>query len=290
MFSGCATEGQDVGAEALSWFNRIERIRITGKLKDEEVLFLVGEYLVKKAETWYNVVGSKAANWDQFSTLFKKQYLVDEEDKWWSMLQNMKQGKNDSIDDIALKMEELFDLLGNTKESYRVRTFLNAIDKKIAYEIEKEGTPSTFKVAKLKAKQIEKSQRKYQVIADPEMSNYFHERSFNGGTDYYQDNRSEISSLAAKLEQLTINLVKLSDNVNNGRHYSGNSPVVKSEGQNYPKRKFTCFHCNQEGHKKWECPDLMNNRRQGLGTGSNAIPIGAAKSSNESSGKANEHQ
>lgn len=43
----------------------------------------------------------------------------------------MKQSRNDTIDDVALKMEELFILLDNKNEAYQVRTFLSAIDKKI---------------------------------------------------------------------------------------------------------------------------------------------------------------
>ncbi|KAI7874434.1 uncharacterized protein EV154DRAFT_569718 [Mucor mucedo] len=49
-FSGVSVVGEDMGNEALS---------------DEEALFVVGDHLTKKAETWFNVVGVKATSWSQ---------------------------------------------------------------------------------------------------------------------------------------------------------------------------------------------------------------------------------
>lgn len=290
-FSGCSSYGEDVGSEALSWLKKVERIKVTGKLSDEETLFFIGDYLVKKAETWYNVVGSKATTWAGFVTLFKKQYLVDQEDKWWSELQNMKQSKNDTIDDVALKMEELFILLENKNEAYQVRTFLSAINKKIAFEVEKDGTPLTFDEAKTKAKQIDKSLKKYEMkngvdsLGFTQQDEKFYEVSDERTS--YLENRSEVSSLVAKLEQLSINLVKLSETVTKG---SNGSSGFTAAPKNFP-RTLVCFNCGEAGHKKWDCPILVKeeNTRQAAGTGANAIPIGNSRSI-EDSGKDKEHQ
>lgn len=51
-------------------------------MNDEEILFIVGDYLDKKAGTWFNVIGKKATTWSAFVKAFKKQYLVDQEDRW----------------------------------------------------------------------------------------------------------------------------------------------------------------------------------------------------------------
>jgi hypothetical protein len=58
-FSG---EGEANGA--VVWLNRMDRLRKTAKLSDEEILFIVGDHLTGKAETWWNVIGSKAKTWD----------------------------------------------------------------------------------------------------------------------------------------------------------------------------------------------------------------------------------
>ncbi|KAG1065296.1 hypothetical protein G6F42_026854 [Rhizopus arrhizus] len=53
----------------------MSRLKATAKLSDKEILFIVGDHLVEKAETWWNVVGSKSESWKEFSELFKKQYM-----------------------------------------------------------------------------------------------------------------------------------------------------------------------------------------------------------------------
>lgn len=287
-FSGCSLNGEDVGNEALSWLKKVERIKVTGKLSDEETLFFIGDYLIKKAETWYNVVGSKATTWSGFVALFKKQYLIDQEDKWWSELQNMKQGRDDSIDDVALKMEELFILLENKNETYQVRTFLSAIDKKIAFEVEKDGTPLTFDDAKTKAKQIDKSLKKY-VMKNGGSFGFTQQDENCDDRNSFLETRSEVSSLVARLEQLSINLVKLSETVSSG--YSNVNPKASFESKKF-SGPFVCYNCGESGHKKWDCPVLIKEEKtkNNLGTGSNAIPLNNSRMNNEDSGKDNEHQ
>jgi hypothetical protein len=282
------------GNEAYVWLNKMERIRTTGKLSDEDMLFLIGDYLAEKAETWFNVIGIKAKSWEHFVSLFKKQYLIDQEDKWWSQLQEMSQGPDDSIDDIALKMEELFELLDNKNKAYQVRTFLTAIDSKIAYEVEKDGTPNSFAEAKSKAKQIERILKKYgnNRESDTEVSISSGGRSRLISEDF--DNRSDVSSLVAKLEQLSINLVKLNEGVLSN-HQQRQYGAVSAARQGYfgvsnNNRVYTCYFCNEPGHKKYECPKMPKNDPV---TGANAVPIGSSFVSDSklnNSGKGNERQ
>lgn len=284
VFSGCPSNGnEDLCAEALNWLNKFERIKATGKMDDEEIMFIVGDYLDKKAGTWFNVIGKKAKTWSEFVTLFKKQYLVDQEDKWWSQLQSMKQGPDDTIDDVALKMEELFNYLNNTNASYQVRTFLSAIDPKVAYEIEKEGTPATFLIAKTKAKQIEKSKNKYHFnYSNETMDSTIGAKSSSSnsvtGSDISSADsvfgaRSDVSSLVAKLEQLSINLVKLNESQQKAQRIypsaAGGNANSYSNG-----RVYTCYFCNEPGHKKYDCPKMLKeNPPITPATGSNAIPL-----------------
>jgi hypothetical protein len=123
------------------WLNKMDRLRKTTKFTDEEILFVVGDHLVGKAETWWNVVGSRATTWDEFVKEFRKHYLADQEDQWWQELQTLVQGSEyPTVTDVAFKMQELFSWLGNKSESYQVRTFLNATKPNVAFEVEKDGT------------------------------------------------------------------------------------------------------------------------------------------------------
>lgn len=301
-FSGVPVYDEDLGNEAHIWLKKMERFKKSTKLSDEETLFVAGDHLVKKAETWFNVVGIKATTWDQFVNLFKKQYLVDQEDKWWSLLQNMKQGDGDTIDDIALKMEELFELLDAKSEIFQTRTFLSAIRPNIGFEVEKDGTPTSFQAAKVKAKQIEKSFIKYdqtraKVIESGSIAvglktdfNKNHTSKIDTFSDTASVTSTDMSSIVAKLEQLSINLVKLNEGVM--QKTMVNKPYVNYNnggGNGGVRSGLTCFYCRDEGHRKYECPKYLRDQGQANNpaTGSNAVPIGV---DNEESGKGKEQQ
>ena len=240
-----------------------------------------GHHLVGKAETWFNVVGSKAKTWDEFVSSFRTYYLQDQEDKWWYQLQNLKQGPDyPSVDDLALKMQELLTFLDNKSESLQVRTFLNAIHKSVACEIEKEGTPKTLDIAKEKAKLIERSFAKYGADANVSFGSDSFSVGSAVGSSVDTGSVSSMMSMIDRLEKLSINFIKL-DEALIGRGNSGSGSV--------PSRSpLVCFFCNEEGHKKPDCPEW--NKKQGHpATDSNAVEIGF-RAVEQDSGKDKEYQ
>ena len=282
---------------AATWLSRMNRLKRSAKINDEEMLLIVEENLIDKAESWWNVVGSKADTWEGFESLFKNQYLADLEDRWWSAIYCLKQGDEyRTVDEVAIRMEELFNLLGNKDQGLLVRTFLNAINSNIAYEIEKESKPATFAIAKERARQVEKSQLKYGVVARSrqgvaEIGSMGNNQDQTTGSHDNSDNNSEFSamssvmSLVDKLEKLSINLVALQEaNMNNKSSHSYS---------NAPRRPphtggIVCFGCGEPGHKKYECPKEMDNDSKAPPlTGSNSLPLGTTS---KDSGKANEYQ
>lgn len=300
-FSGVSVAGEDLGDEAYVWLKKMERFKNSLKLSDEEALFVVGDHLVKKAETWFNVIGMKAKTWSEFVVAFKRQYMVDQEDKWWYSLQTMKQGEDDSIDDVALKMEELFELLDTKSQVFQVRTFLAAIRPNIGFEVEKDGTPVSFQEAKIKAKRIEKSFLKYDpsrmggvnsgsvvdLKKDYAKNHSFKKDSFSESSGM---STSDVSSLVAKLEQLSINLVKLNEGVVQRASVPKPSVPFGNSGNNV-RNNYVCYYCRDEGHKKYDCPKFLRDQGQsvpnsGPATGSNAVPIRNV----EESGKGKEQQ
>lgn len=230
---------------AATWLSRMNRLKRSAKINDEEMLLIVEENLIDKAESWWNVEGSKAENWEKFESLFKNQYLSDLEDRWWSAIYALKQGDEyRSVDEVAIRMEELFNLLGNKDQGLLVRTFLNAINPNIAYEIEKESKPATFAIAKERARQVEKSQLKYGVARQDANEVVYKVKSQEPVMDKHDfpDSKSEAStmssvmSLVDKLEKLSINLVALQDAVaNNSRNSSYGVParLLSDRGANF---------------------------------------------------------
>ncbi|PHZ14074.1 uncharacterized protein RHIMIDRAFT_304911 [Rhizopus microsporus ATCC 52813] len=64
---------------------------------------------------------------------------------------------------------------------------------------------------------------------------------------------STMFSLADKLEKLTINLVRAADMKARDENMV---PDVSAK----PRRKIVCFFCDEEGHKKHDCPKYLSNK------------------------------
>ncbi|KAL7316174.1 hypothetical protein PS15m_005310 [Mucor circinelloides] len=289
---------------AATWLSRMNRLKRSAKINDEEMLLIVEENLIDKAESWWNVEGSKAENWEKFESSFKNRYLSDLEDRWWSAIYALKQGDEyRSVDEVAIRMEELFNLLGNKDQGLLVWcTFLNAINPNIAYEIEKENKPATFAIiAKERARQVEKSQLKYGVVSTSrqetnELGPKVSSQDLMTDKHDFSDSKSEASamssvmSLVDKLEKLSINLVALQDAVanNNSRNNLYGAPSRRPNSEGQPMGGIVCFSCGEPGHKKYECTNVVSNETKAPPTtGSNSLPLGT---NGKDSGKANEYQ
>ncbi|KAG2193596.1 hypothetical protein INT47_007399 [Mucor saturninus] len=86
-----------------------------------------------------------------------------------------------------------------------------------------------------------------------------------------------MSSLVAKLEQLSINHVKLNENVTSNPASSKPYVPYVGNGAALQRNNFVCFYCRDDGHKKYECPKFLRDQNQASSTpatGSKAVPIG----------------
>ncbi|EIE79320.1 hypothetical protein RO3G_04025 [Rhizopus delemar RA 99-880] len=265
----CFAGGNDY-EEATTWLDRMARLQAATRMSDEEILFVAGDHLVEKAATWWKVAGKKSTDWKSFEEAFKDQYLADREGSWWRQLQTLKQGPKDSIDDVAFRMQELFDLLGNKNHDIQVSMFLDAIDPTIAFEVDKDVTPSTLRDARARAKQVERSIQRYGARPGPSAPvlpdrDVFSVDSRNGyGRDDLSSAVSTMFSLADKLEKLTINLVRAND----GMAQENAAASVK------PRRGLVCFFCDEEGHKKYDCPKYLARQEEVTGVRTkNANPL-----------------
>ncbi|ORE02468.1 hypothetical protein BCV72DRAFT_265175 [Rhizopus microsporus var. microsporus] len=144
-------------------------------------------------------------------------------------------------------MEELFGLLGNRSDSFQV---------------DKDTIPLTLKDAKIHAKQVERSIKRYGMragatvratsdsIAIPLIASGHSYSSSDLGSTV-----STMFSLADKLEKLTINLVRAADMKARDENMV---PDVSAK----PRRKIVCFFCDEEGHKKHDCPKYLSNKNE----------------------------
>ncbi|KAG0778286.1 hypothetical protein G6F19_012545 [Rhizopus arrhizus] len=255
---------EGLSAAALTWWKRMDRIRVSADLSDEEILLVAGDHLTGKAELWWNVLGFQYQAWADFSTAFKKQYAADQEDVWWQELYSLKQRAGESIDDLSLRMRELLVLLNNRVDSFHVRVFLGAINRIIACEIEKRDLPKTLDMAIVEAKKIERSLNKYGVGSMDGVS--YRSLPITGGNQGVGEDNVSVSTMTAlmkELEQMRINIVQLQNERQRGPYPRPfNSGAVSG-----------CFYCKEEGHRKVDCPKLRNMGGVPV-SGSNAVPLG----------------
>ncbi|KAG0773332.1 hypothetical protein G6F16_014159 [Rhizopus arrhizus] len=109
-------------------------------------------------------------------------------------------------------------------------------------------------------------------------SNVTNVESDNVGSQHgWNSSSSTVSSLAERLEQLRINLVQLSNVV------MSQERVAPQVANSKPvRRSLVCFFCDEEGHRKFECPKFLEKQNgramnQTPATGSNAIPVNQGK-------------
>jgi hypothetical protein len=271
-FSGNAKDEQSLTVEAHAWLQRMTRFKKTAKFNDEEMLFVVGEYLVEKAQRWWTVYERKIKKWDEFMTAFNKQYLANMEESYWVRLQELKQNDNDTVDDIALQMEELFALLNIDNNTFQVRSFLGAIKPTIAYEVERENPPKTFELAKERAKTIEKNFIRYHIgyrsdnSALPVSSDNLSNPNDSTVSDGWRTAASNLESMADRLERMHINLVEATKWQGQNRYRNKENP--NSQGN------IVCYKCQEPGHKSYQCTKETN---RPPATGSNTVPLSPKK-------------
>lgn len=278
------TRVENLSAAAITWLNRMDRIRVSAGLNDEDILLVAGDHLIGKAEIWWNVLGCQLDSWVEFAAAFRKQYAADREDQWWYELSNLKQGVDESIDDLSLRMRELLVLVGNQVESFQVRVFLGAIHPHIACEIEKRDVPRDLASAIKQAKKIEHSLAKY---GGDVFEGSVNSGSVTGGNPKEDDSVSTMSVLIKELEQLRINVVQLQNERQRGSYYNRGPNLGSATA---------CFYCKEEGHRRVDCPKLRSGGDAPPSlTGGNAVPLGGGPNvgsavSAPSSGKGQERQ
>ncbi|KAG1440015.1 hypothetical protein G6F56_012078 [Rhizopus delemar] len=121
----------------LTWFKKLDRLKDLARLTDKEILLIAADHLTGKAEAWFEVACRDIKTWDTFQMVFKKKYCVGMEDIWWGQIRHMKQGPSESVDDVNVKLRELFTLVQVSDERLMIRSFLDAIEPDLTWEVER---------------------------------------------------------------------------------------------------------------------------------------------------------
>lgn len=253
VFSGTSS-----GINPLSWFKQFDRVRRAAIWSDEQALLVVGSYFRGQAQMWWDALEDSIHTWSAFEDAFKAKYIAGQDrDAWWTKIETMKQGVNESVEEVAGRLQDLFQMVGKVEEGFKIHYLLRAIRPEIAYELEKLVIPDQFATAVKEAVKVEQVMRKYGRIDGADNlsvvrgGNLSSQSSLSGRIDHApslvpEDSiSSQLSELVEGFKALKVHLV---ENANR-------APVFK------------CYHCGKEGHTKTKCPQLKSEDNQGKDKG-----------------------
>lgn len=265
----------------LTWLKKLDRLKELAKLGDKEALLIAADHLVGKAEMWFDVVCCDIKTWSEFQKAFKKKYCVGLEDIWWGQIRQMKQGDSESVEDVDIKLRELFALVQVTDQRLMVRAFLDAIDPGIAWEVERStGGNREYELDDIvaRAARYEMVMQKYRSKGVVSLGS---SESIQGGRSVGYESTYNPPMRQDHHDARSVNSMSTIDNLLKEFRELKIS-LVQSAGNQQPSsrnmRGLTCFFCNKEGHKKPDCPEWLATRKQdSYATGVNAVPLGAGK-------------
>ncbi|KAI8378237.1 hypothetical protein EDC96DRAFT_435442 [Choanephora cucurbitarum] len=258
----------------INWLKKLDRIKTLGQLNDESILLIAVDHLTEQAGCWYNLTytGNEDTTWVEFKAAFKAKYCIGQTEVWWDEIHNIKQLSDESIEDVEIRMRELFQLVEVKDERMIKRTFLKAIHSEIALEVERSGIDdkTTLQDLVLKAMKAEKFLRKYKNADKTQNSSTA--PSSIPGRDYnpyshdkygYQTSTTSVggdsmSDLIKEFREMKVSLLKATSTNN-----SGSNQNHKNSQNTSGKRSFACFYCKEEGHRKADCPKLKQALQDG---------------------------
>lgn len=239
----------------LSWLRHLDRIRCGLDLKDEEILLVASTHFQGQAELWWDTVEDSIKTWTQFKEAFRKQFADSLQDRWWSELETMEQEEDQSVDDIALSIQELCRLLDIKDKNYHIRCLLRAMKPEIGYELEKAGVTADWDKVIKAARQVEVVMNKYTKAGFSVPNSVPNNRitSIDSATRRSSSNNSDkgiksdydVASIGSSLDELVSGMRALKINLVD----------KQSSTRSSTRGPIRCFLCHQEGHKSYECPD-----------------------------------
>ena len=206
--------------------------------------------------------------WDAFKEAFKARFIsAEHREAWWSKIEAVKQGNNETIKGVVYKLQELFSLVGAIDEIFQVRYFMHAINPNIAYRMEESGVSMSWKEAINKAVRTENAQKKYLLGQGGD------DLKVEGGNlgvsmGFLESMTSTIKpdDLASQTNTL---LTQVADSLSALQLQLGSSSGPSRVPPNYPPHPPpTCWHCGQTSHISSHCPRSQNqqgNSNQGNG-------------------------
>lgn len=251
----------------LIWLEKLQRIKEIGSLDDKSILIITADHLTDNAGRWFAVTYPDISKitWEEFKQAFMSKYCVAQEDVWWEEINKLKQQPGDTVEDVEIKIREIYQLLNVKNERLYIHTFLNAINPTLALEVERAGINSDTKlndVVKMAVKAelfLNKYSKKNQTLK-LNAHGLLESANVSSSASSTSSNNDDVKELIKEFKELKVNML----NATKSNNYKSNSQGLYNSNK---KNVFTCYLCKQEGHKKSECPQRNQQVHNGQSLG-----------------------
>ncbi|OMH79742.1 Gypsy retrotransposon integrase-like protein 1 [Zancudomyces culisetae] len=246
------------------WLERYDLIARINGWSDDDKVALVQLYLDKKEVLWFKKNKSKFTDWKSFCEAFKSKYSEEENElDAWEKIKTIKLKDYNSIEELEIDLEELLLKAKVSDKKTKWNALVSSLDTKLKRKILKAELKEWDEVVKhiLQREKFERfAEEGSEEEAEDKVTN---EKKVVRRHPNTSAGEPLVEALIEKFEKVSLNMIYKMDQtlerVNSMRYRNNNSSRTSEL-----LRDGRCFHCQEKGHRKFECPDLRKpNRNNG---------------------------
>jgi hypothetical protein len=234
------------------------------RIPEQQLVAIAATYMEDPARQWYDSLGNMPEDWEEFSDLLVDRFFSPEVQRQWiNSLRDMRQGPDQSVEDLAGQLDLHFTRLNVCSDSDKCNHLLNVLEPEIGDELlinPQQDYESSVRAA-IRFETVLHRRRDRETHANgmtlrpqwnPPVSDSYARREYQAPKTQASDLEMEL--LTKKIQALEISLAELKS--------QKSQPPQKRPNQNQDKKeRVFCWKCHQEGHYSPQCPQGRNDNQ-----------------------------
>ncbi|OMH82534.1 DNA damage-inducible protein 1, partial [Zancudomyces culisetae] len=231
----------NTGTDPEEWIEEFRLMAKLNKWSKEDWIDFVKLYLGNNEKIWYKKFKSDISSWDIFVELFKKKFAIKKsKSQVWDRLREIKQSEFDTIEELELELESLLDMAEITSDGIRTDWLTSTLQPKYKKILEDENITGWSNIITRILKEEKKSPLSHNKSTNKEMDSKPREYSRNAASKSGKNVKEVV-----KDQKPFGQFLKMFDEL-----------IDFNKPRYFGPRKLVCYHCQKEGHSKYQCPLL----------------------------------